>query len=362
MNNLFYTKDDKIYSIEKNSINSVNQYIFHQIGEKINGANSEYYFSNYEFKSSTSGYNAITTDIKIYCDYKNRCAFSNNYLFHFYDSFFIDNNLEHSSFMEIDISLSLGKIKKINKLDITKKEFNLHFDIIRSYKFNDYDFRILQAGLIQKNKFYNKFIKNNKLKKIIEENENIKIISILQTVNFCICNSDFISALKNLRSLRNFVIEYSLEKLLSFYSLNRSGFYLNKNDSIEIYGICFEKKKIEDLTEKYFRKPLYFHEEKFEDIEIKKDQYINKSGVKDIHDFLEKKIFNNKKYNIQKENWYKSIYICNISIHKNNYDMEFYKGWIINNNEMDILIKIADSFINILFILINDIFNENNKN
>jgi hypothetical protein len=176
--------------------------------------------------------------------------------------------------------------------------------------------------------------------------------------------------LRSLRILRNSIIDFiyddyfipiswKLESLLKHLEFKKEykESYLDKSSEEEIEieikkhidKIYIDSNKHIALAEnlvnerkKYYDIPIYFQLTKFEDLDIKNFEF--KKPDNRIIKFIENKILSNEEWKL----WNLCSGITNNAIHKNNYDFENFEGWWIYKNEIEMVIKIIEIFLNTL--------------
>ncbi len=226
----------------------------------------------------------------------------------------------------------------------------------------------------------------------VKENDatSFEIKKTLNIIKYCILQSDFYNCLNNIRSIRNLIFSYIYEEifLLIYLSLeilinnellwrkeylnqfhrNEKSVYImnqiketensikineqklnkiiswykqfiNINDTKDDYKIA---QSLINERKEYYKQSIYFFEETFEN--LTKDKFSKcKVDNKKIINFIEKKILSKKEI----INFKTANLLTNNSIHKNNYDRESYQEWYLNNNELNILKRTLEIYLNI---------------
>ncbi len=366
------TKKFKITSwIFANDISSYQKIIFRN-NYLLNEKNLKKY-ELFNFKGNIywfgESYNCLGIDESnqyIYHCPKLTFAFSNTFCLEF------DKKISEKKYISTYIEIENGILIKEEIIEILEKIENKIIDFI-SYKFSFNE---------SKNIFLNsKFLNNNfdievekKIKEIFKmeiflkssKDSSKRINDVIEIIKFNIKKSDFVSALRSSRTLRNCIMEFiyddyfmpiSLELQLLLGDLKYAKETLNGLNEKEIEEkikkiiekiyypskiyISLAKKLVND-RQNYYAIPTYFSSTKFEDLNIKIFEF-KKSEI-EIIDFIKNKILSNEDCKL----WDLCSAITNNAIHKNNYDFENFDGWWINKNEIEIITNIIEIFLNVL--------------
>ncbi|MCL8210008.1 hypothetical protein [Spiroplasma attinicola] len=235
------------------------------------------------------------------------------------------------------------------------------------------------------------FHKNLLLTYINEANNNLKgnygtsfeIKQTLKIIKYCILQSDFYNCLNNIRSIRNLIFSHIYEEIfLPIYSslriVNEELLWrkkrLNQSQDAKIIIKFYEKKlnriinwykqykptkglnnyKIAEFLinerEEYYKKLIYFSEESFENLTEEKFSTYQVENSKIIK-FIENKILNEDELISFKT----ANLLTNNSVHKNNYNRVSYQGWYLKNNELNILKRTLEVYLNIFIKFQNNI-------
>ncbi len=304
----------------------------------------------------------------IYYSPKSTFAFSTSFCMDF------DKKLNEKKYISIYIEIENGVLKKEEILDSSENIKSKIIDFI-SYKF---DFNESKHIFLNSKSFNNdfNFEVDNKIKEIFEleiflessKDTSKRINDVIEIIKFNIKQSDFVNALRSLRTLRNSIIEFiyddyfvpisiKLQSLLN--DLERKKIFLNESNKLDetiekeikekIEKIYNDSKMYISLAEKlvsenkeYYALPIYFSCIKFEDLNIENFEF-KKPDIKIIN-FIKNKILSNEEIEL----WDLCSAITNNAIHKNNFDFENFEGWWIHKNEIEIILKIMDIFLNTL--------------
>ncbi|RUO86685.1 hypothetical protein [Spiroplasma endosymbiont of Megaselia nigra] len=117
---------------------------------------------------------------------------------------------------------------------------------------------------------------------------------------------------------------------------------MKKLNSSKKYSII----EIQEELESYHSIPVYFFQHNFASLDIE-NLKSKKIDAKSIIEWIKLNIFDQDIENILK--FEKANILTNNSVHKNHYDKEGFKGWYINENELDILYKTLQIYMEILF-------------
>ena len=306
----------------------------------------------------------------IYQSPRETSAFSDFFCIKFHEKI---NEKKHIS---IYIEIENGVLKKEEIIESSENIENKIIDFI-SYKF---DLNKSKNIFLNYKSFNNNF--NIEVEKKIKEIFKLEIFlesgkdaskrinDVIEIIKFNIKKSDFVNALRSLRILRNSIIDFiyddyfipiswKLESLLKHLEFKKEykESYLDKSSEEEIEieikkhidKIYIDSNKHIVLAEnlvnerkKYYDIPIYFQLTKFEDLDIKNFEF--KKPDNRIIKFIENKILSNEEWKL----WNLCSGITNNAIHKNNYDFENFEGWWIYKNEIEMVIKIIEIFLNTL--------------
>ncbi len=304
---------------------------------------------------------------------KSTFAFSNSFCVEF------DKKIDENKCISTYIEIENGVLKKQEIIEKLEKIENKIIDFI-SYKF---DFNESKNIFLNSKSFSNDF--NIRIEKKIKEIFNLEIFSnlgkdpskrihdVIEIIKFNIKKSDFVNALRSLRILRNSILDFIYDDyfipISSELDLLLSRLECEKNNNINIpdeSNKTIEKEieekikknikkiylsskeyiklaiKLVDEKQKYFSLPIYFMDTKFEDLDIENFKFQKKDS--EIIDFIKNKILSKEEWKV----WDLCSAITNNAIHKNNYDLENFEGWWIHKKEIEIILKIIETFFNAL--------------
>jgi hypothetical protein len=235
-----------------------------------------------------------------------------------------DKKLNEKKYISIYIEIENGVLKKEEILDSSENIKSKIIDFI-SYKF---DFNESKHIFLNSKSFNNdfNFEVDNKIKEIFEleiflessKDTSKRINDVIEIIKFNIKQSDFVNALRSLRTLRNSIIEFiyddyfvpisiKLQSLLN--DLERKKIFLNESNKLDetiekeikekIEKIYNDSKMYISLAEKlvsenkeYYALPIYFSCIKFEDLNIENFEF-KKPDIKIIN-FIKNKILSNE--------------------------------------------------------------------